>query len=235
MKVVVDAIILRRINYRDNSFIITCFTLEEGMKSFVVSGGKKKNNLSVLHPLSLLEMEINIWDENRLGKAVRIAPNPPMIQLTTNPIKSGIAFFMAELIENCLKSDATDTKCYEFLRNEINFLEQCKELTLYPLYFLVAFTKYLGIRPEFIDTKMKYFDIENGIFVNSLVTENTLEGNTVSILKELLKFTKEEALMMKISKAERNKFIDEFILYYKYQLEGFKTPKSLSILQVLFS
>lgn len=235
MKVVFDAIVLRRINYRDNSFIITCFTLQEGMKSFVVSGGKKKSNLSVLHPLSLVEMEINIWDENRLGKAVRVSSNPPMIQMTTNPIKSGIAFFMAELIENCLKSDAIDTKCYEFLRNEINYLEECREFNMYPLYFLVSFTHYLGIRPNVMVANMKYFDLANGIFVDHLETKNNLQGSSVMLLNNLLECTKEEAIRMKINKVERNKFINDFMMYYKYQIEGFKTPKSLAILQVLFS
>ena len=60
MLVTTEAIVLSKINYSETSLIVRCYTLSDGLKSYIVKGSKQgrngKKNTALFQPLNQLEI-----------------------------------------------------------------------------------------------------------------------------------------------------------------------------------
>ena len=60
MLVTTEAIVLSKINYSETSLIVRCYTLSDGLKSYIVKGSKQgrngKKNAALFQPLNQLEI-----------------------------------------------------------------------------------------------------------------------------------------------------------------------------------
>jgi len=75
----------------------------------------------------------------------------------------------------------------------------------------------------------------NGVF--QLKEYNTYSFNNTNsvLLKELIKLENYGgAENLKLNQERRKSFLDFMMLYYELQLQGFRKPKSLEVLQQLF-
>ena len=63
MLISTEAIALSSIKYSESSVIVKCFTLSEGIKSYLIKGirSRKKNslNMGLFQPLTILEIDAN--------------------------------------------------------------------------------------------------------------------------------------------------------------------------------
>ena len=100
MKAVDEGVFLHRTPYSANSLITTFYTREKGLQKFLFKGGKKKGYQ--LYPLSVSEL-------NFYGREGSDLINLTSAQATSNhsfqfnPVKSTIAFFIAETIQKCVR------------------------------------------------------------------------------------------------------------------------------------
>lgn len=235
MKTIHRGILLKKIDYSETSLILQFYTLEKGMQSYLFQGGKKKRGNS-LQPLSLVEIEGYMRADSELGKISAVSLQEVHDSITFNPLKSGIAFFMAEILAQTLKSNEAEIALYQFLKNEIIWLNAHNKLGNYPVWFLIAFSSYLGFSPHLKDKTCVYFDIEEGT-LSARVPEGHLylKDETIPIIEKLLNTSKEEGLALNLSKKIRTQLLENLLNYYKHHVEGFKKPKSLEVLQTIFS
>lgn len=235
MKIIHQGILLKKINYSETSLILQFYTLEKGMQSYLFQGGKKKKGNS-LQPLSIVEIEGYMRSDSDLGKISAINLMEVNDRITFNPLKSGIAFFIAEIVAQTLKSSETETTVYDFLKKEIIWLNDHNTLSNYPIWFLLAFSSYLGFSPHLKDHSSVYFDLEEGILSAHVPTGHLyLKDETIPFIAELLNGSKEQGLSLTLNKAIRKQLTDNLLNYYRHHIEGFKTPKSLAVLQTIFS
>jgi DNA repair protein RecO (recombination protein O) len=99
----------------------------------------------------------------------------------------------------------------------------------------VKLTQFLGFSPDQSSIDLPYFDMLNGIF--QLKEYNTYSFNNVNsvLLKDFIRLKDySEAEYLKLNQEKRKSFIDFMMLYYELQLQGFRKPKSLEVLQQLF-
>lgn len=235
MKLTDKAIVLSRLPYSETSLIVNLFTLESGLQTFLFQGAKKKKGL-ILFPLELTEITYYKRNDSSLLKLTEMQSLEPLHHLLDNPLKSSIAFFVSELMMICLRDNHQDTKLFQFLSEEIHWLNASGELSNYLVWFLARVTKLEGFQPEVQTTNPKYFELQEGKFTNTLpFLPSYLEEPWLHWLTDSLQSDKLDFLALSIPREERIKLIDAWLEYYQFHVSGMRKMKSLEVIRTIFS
>jgi DNA repair protein RecO (recombination protein O) len=233
MKTVEQGIVLKRSNYSENSLMVSLLTLE-GIKRYIFPGGKKKSG-HILQPLSRIEVTAYKRPESDLPRITAVTPSIVFQDLPFNPIKSGLAFFLAELLMTTFSDGDIDAKTYAWIEEEIHFIDVEHHLANYPSWFLIRLTKDLGILPELQAQEVFYFDLEEGLLMPQRPMRHTyIQGDAVQHVAFFIRNNKQAALALQLSKSQRKQLLQDILRYYQFQLDHFKVPKSLEVLEVVF-
>lgn len=234
MKGIQHGILLRKFNYSETSLILHFYTLENGFQAYLFQGGKKKKG-NVLQALSMVEITAYRRPDSDLGKITEISSTFVPQNTPFNPVKSSLAFFIAEVLSLTLHNNGEDEKLYAFLEREIKWLDIATELTNYPIWFLLKLAEQVGIGINIEDKNGLFFDLQEGLISNQTPSSHLfVKDEIVPILKELLKFEKSELLAYHIPKRHRNHLTNLLIDYYRVHINGFKPLKSIEIIQEIF-
>ena len=103
------------------------------------------------------------------------------------------------------------------------------------MYFLIGLTKYLVFYPDTTNTSGTYFDLLEGEFTNTLTLNPNLSGENLSFFKRFLGINFDALHKVKMKKANRQELLQSLVLYFELHLQGFRKPKSLAILNEVFS
>ncbi len=235
-------IVLRHINYSETSIIASVFTENEGMKSFLVKGARKpraKIRKSLFQPLQ--ELEIHYYP-SKSDQGLSLISS---VQITTiydaisrDMIKTAINFFMAETSYKCLKQEPPSPLLYQFLKESCTFLNQTtqEQLSLYPQYFMVRLSGYLGFMPHLRENERgHYFDLQHGHFISFKPKHNWyLERETTNLLHQLMETGDEQLTLIKAPKEVRSQLLHQLVIYYQLHNEHFGNLKSLEVLHNVF-
>lgn len=234
MKFSCKAIVLKRINYSETSVIISCFTKEFGVKSFLYKGGKKKNN-AVLMPLKIVDIQYYQHNADSLANVTTIQTDVVLNNLYLNPIKTSLLFFMNEFLGQLLvKIQFTEPHLFEEIEQELIWLDASDELTNYPLFWLIQWTEKLGIKPTI--SVGSYFDIETARFLEHAPNSTMYHhGDEVAKLATLFSCQRLEILSYVLTKNERTKLLNVLLDYYRIHLPEFRELKSIEILQTVYN
>ena len=74
-----------------------------------------------------------------------------------------------------------------------------------------------------------------GVFTDSKINKNIISGNDFHQFKKLLGIDFDSIENVSFSKQERQSLLQMIIRYFELHLEGFRNPKSLQILEAVFS
>ena len=227
MKLVLNGILLSKIDYSESSLILKFFTREEGLVSFLFQGGKKKKG-NALFPLSKAEINCYKRSDSSLSKISSIDISTVNQELFFDPIRFSIIFFVAEICTLTIKNEEEDLALFQYLEKEIDFIQRTKEFTNYPIYFLLAYSKYLGFYPQ-NSPKALFFDLEEGECCAQKPTHPNFYDQ-----KEIELYTIGELNPRQLKKTERNKLLNMVLNYYSVQLGGLPNIKSKAVLEVIF-
>ncbi len=234
-----EVIILGYINYSETSIILKAYTKDFGFKSFIIRGirtkKKKKIALGQLQPLTILDIEFNNSKNDRLSYLKSIKIIEPFISINTEILKMNICLFISDFLSKVLKIDLTNKDLYTFIKQSLLWFDNSENISNFHLLFIIRLTKYLGIMPKYSKEQFSFFDIENGIFTNTPLSKNYIEGRVVDNLYSILgtKFDYNNSVLSNVN--QRRNMLNFLISYYEYHIPGFKKPKSIGILNELFS
>ena len=234
-----EVIILGYINYSETSIILKAYTKDFGFKSFIIRGirtkKKKKIALGQLQPLTILDIEFNNSKNDRLSYLKSIKIIEPFISINTEILKMNICLFLSEFLSKILKIDLKNKDLYTFIKQSLLWFDNSENISNFHLLFIIRLTKYLGIMPKYSKEQFSFFDIENGIFTNTPLSKNYIEGRVVDNLYSILgtKFDYNNSVLSNVN--QRRNMLNFLISYYEYHIPGFKKPKSIGILNELFS
>lgn len=232
MKLVLNGILLSKIDYSESSLILKFFTREEGLVSFLFQGGKKKKG-NALFPLSKAEINCYKRSDSSLSKISSIDISTVNQELFFDPIRSSIIFFVAEICTLTIKNEEEDLALFQYLEKEIDFIQRTKEFTNYPIYFLLAYSKYLGFYPQ-NSPKALFFDLEEGEFTTGKpIGHKYIADDSIVTLNYLVNLSAPEILAYPIPKKQRKMMLSNLLAYYKYHQSGFKELKSIQVLEAL--
>ena len=232
MKRTDKAILLNRISYSESSLIITFYTFENGIQKFIFQGGKKKAHQ--LFPLAISEITYYKRPDSDLGKLTSSESKRILNELPFNPIKSTIAFFIADVLLKCLKTEESEPYLFEYLEDEIIKLDKETDLTYFPIVFLLSFSQHLGINPNKYSDTCLYFNVMEGILSNEKpIGDIFYEGNAVQLISNLMDGNQ---VIIENTKQNREEALQILINYYQLHIPQFKNLKSLDVIrEILYS
>jgi DNA repair protein RecO (recombination protein O) len=229
MKIVDKAIFLHRIPYSESSLIVTLYTKSNGIQKMLFQGGKKK--AAVLFPLAIGEITYYNRPESTLGKLTAFESVQALQSITTNPFKSTIVFFIAEVIQNCLRTEEKEESIFLFLVSMIEALEASTEIANFPVQFLIDFSEHLGIQPHIEEENGRYFNLNEGIIGHQYSRGDILiEGPVVAAIQQQL-----TTGTLQLNAFVRKELLAVILQYYKMHIPQFKDLKTLEIVREILS
>ena len=234
-----QAIVLSSLKYGESDLIVKCFTLERGTTSYLLKGilkaSKSKLKPAYFQPLSLLFLDETIRTKSTLQGIKEVKVDYHYVSLHTDIVKSSIALFLSEVLSTVLKEEGPQEELFHFLSTSMQVLDQEEKVSNFHLLFLMKLTKYLGIYPNQPEESQKYFNLQEARFEWSPSNLTSIEGRNVELLKELMEVNFDELQNLSLNSKERQAFLILILNYYEQHLSGFRMPKSLEVLNKLFS
>jgi DNA repair protein RecO (recombination protein O) len=220
------AIVLSALKYKDSSLIVTCYTFEYGIQSYilhhVLKSKKGKLNPSYFQALSQLEVQVSHKENQSLQKISEVRLKHTYTSLQTNIYKSTVALFLSEILYNCLKEEEQNKELYNYLEAALLWYDIHEFNANFHLLFLIKLSQYLGIYPDENNLNQYFFYYEKNL-------------SKINSLKALFGANFDELHLVKYSAQMRQDILQEILQYFNVHLGVFKTPKSLKILHDVFN
>ena len=239
MQVTTKAIVLSSLKYGDTSLIVKAFTLSDGLKSYLLKGvltaKKGKLKAAYFQPLTQLEIVANHKNKGTLESIREVRVTYHYQTLHSEIPKNAIALFLAEMLTNSIQEEERNEGLFYIMESALQWLDTHTEITNFHIYFLIDLTKYLGFYPETTNTSGNYFDLLEGEFTDTRSLNPIISGENLNLFKRFLGINFDAIQSVKMKKANRNQLLQSLVLYFELHLQGFRKPKSLAILNEVFS
>ncbi|MCF6168662.1 DNA repair protein RecO [Lutibacter sp.] len=232
------AIVIKSIKYGDTSLIVTCYTKNCGIKTYLLKGILKSRKAKIkpayFQPLMQLNLTVNHNNKGSLNSIRDIEILHFYNSIYTDIKKQTIALFLAEIVYYAIREEEQNNTLYKYLETSFLWLDTHSNISNFHLLFLLNLTKFLGFYPEMNISNKIYFDLLEGNFTN-FNNVNLVKGNNLIQFKKLLGINFEVLHTIDFSATNRQAVLSILIQYFELHLEGFKKPKSLAILKSVFS
>ena len=237
MDIKTKAIVISTLKYQEKSLIVKCFTQTSGIKTYFVNnaftGKNNKQKIAFFQPLMQLEIEASHKNKGTLERFKEIKIGIPYQTISYDIFKTTIVLFLSEFLNHAIKEEEPNEPLFEYLETALIWLDSHDEISDFHLILLIQVTKYLGFYPEIPKQEKNYFDLSEGIFIETPNT-TSLSDEETNLLKKLL-FLKLDNSENLFSSVQRQKLLKVIINYYILNVEGFKKPKSLEVFREVFS
>lgn len=232
----IEGIVLRKINYSESSLILKLLT-ENGIKSFIFPGAKRKNKTGNLsRPLAVVNVSFFSRNDSDLGKITEISLSEKNLNLYEDPIKATVVYFLNELLEHSITEEEENVPLYEFVKHGLQILNLQQHYSNFPIKFSVELLRYLGYYPQIEPTSSHsemFFDLMAGKMVPYEPKHpQFIQPVLTSVLMNLMNESLTEN-HLKISSIQRQKLLVYLMDYYKYKMDGFRPLKSIEVLETI--
>ena len=232
-------IVLTKIKYKDYDLIIRAYTKHRGAVSYLIKGGLKSSKTNrtksvYFQPLMQLSVEENYKPNQSLQYLKDLKAHYLYKTLYTNVYKSAIVMFLSELLGNVLKEEEQNEDLFDFIEKAFQYLDNEEQFANFHILFLLKLSRYLGFQPNNPKEEYNFFNLHTGSFESSSIGQYSVSGKNLTLLKQMLGTNFDDVYLIKINAKERNAFLSMLLLYFELHLDGFKKPKSLTILSEIF-
>lgn len=238
MQIADSAIVFGSIAVKDNGSVVKVFTENNGLVSLYVSGsGKKKaTRNAILQPLSYCDIEFVANKRSTLSNLKLAKLNIPLFGIQGDIVKNTVALFLADVL-NKIVPEERDPELFTFLKNAILLFNEMETgVANFHVAFLIRLTKWLGFYPYFLDENYTNFDLKEGVFMHGKPNHpHYLEADETRFLA---RFLQEDWLRLgeiKLQGKDRLLLLRAVITFYSLHIPNFREPKSLAILEEVFS
>jgi len=233
------AIVLNTIKYSDTSLIVKCYTLEEGLKSYLVRGvlKSKKRGLKAAYfqPLNQLNLVANHSDKKTLHSLKEVHISNAYKTIYKDIIKQSIVLFLTEVLTYAIREEEANKNLFLYLETAFSWLDVHDRVSNFHLLFLLNLTQFLGFYPDLSKKERIGFSLIDGKLTNNISQKDVIHTKNFYQFKKLLGINFDEIENVSYSKQERQQVLKIIIRYFELHLDGFRTPKSLQILEAVFS
>lgn len=226
MLLTTKAIVLSALKYKDSSLIVSCYTKELGVQSYILhhifKAKKGKLNPAYFQLLTQIEIQTSYKPNQSLHKINDVKLQHSYHTLHTNIYKSTVSMFLAEVLQSVLKEEEENTELYHFLEATFLWYDLHDFNANFHLLFLLKLSKFLGIFPDINNLHLSFFSYEK-------------DSQKINILKSFLGINFDALDTIKINAQKRQDILSEILHYFSVHLGDFKKPKSLKILHDIFN
>ncbi|NNJ88665.1 MAG: DNA repair protein RecO [Eudoraea sp.] len=239
MRVTTGAIVLSSLKYGDTSMIVKAFTESDGLKTYLLKGilGSKKGKLKAAYFQPLMQLEIVAIHRNKgtMERLQEVKSTYPYQTVHTDVAKNAVAFFLSEMLGNSIHEEERNEGLFRFLEAAFQWLDNHDQIANFHLYFLLELSKYFGFYPDITSGRSAYFDLQNGQFIPLPGIYPMLTGDELDHFIALLGINFDAIHTIRIGKEERQALLQKIVLYFELHLHGFRKPRSLAVLNEVFS
>ena len=238
MVVSTKAIVISKIKYNDNDLIVKCYTASFGVKSYVIKNAlkSKKGKLkpAYFQLLTLLDIEAEHKDNRSLHYFKEVRLYKPYESLHTNVFKSTVLLFLAEILSMILNEEEANPPLFEYLETTILWFDTVEKTGTFHQQFLMGLTKFLGINPDTTNESLPYFNLENGNF-QLQNGAHCVTGSKLKLLKPFLGTKFDTTMTQELNSSQKHELLNMILDYFKLHLHAFKHPRSLTVLNQVYS
>ncbi|NQX80957.1 MAG: DNA repair protein RecO [Flavobacteriaceae bacterium] len=231
-------IVLTSVKYKETSLIVKCFTMGGGLQSFMLKGIRKSNNkskfkLAYFQPFSMLEIVVNNNVKSNIKFIKDIVKVHYFNTIHTDIIKQSMVFFLTEFVNSCLIEHQSNQEMFGFIEKMLLKLDELDDVSGFHLSVMWEMTKYIGIYPR-IKKEDNYFNIEEG--GSEFRYSNKLpELNKIELIRRLDGIKFDVFKPREFDSMQGRIVLDILIKYYRFHVEGFIEPNSVSIIKEIFN
>ncbi|WP_299675165.1 DNA repair protein RecO [uncultured Dokdonia sp.] len=239
MLITTQAIVISALKYSEADLIVKCYTKSSGLKSYllrnILKSKKGKLRTAMFQPLMQLEIEANHKDKGTLETIREAKVSYQSRNLHTDITKTAVVFFISDMLRSVIIEEEENSFLFDFLAAAIVWLDTHDTIANFHLLFLLKLTQYLGFYPDETHIEYEYFNLIEGSFEPSEINIYCQSGKQIKILKELLGIKFDTLPEIKLNQKQRSDFLTMLLQYYELHLHGFKKPRSLAVLNSIFT
>lgn len=214
-------IVFRFTKFQETSIIVTIFTEQFGLQSYIVNGVRSKsskNKIALYQPLTLLNLVVYHREHTNIERIKEVSCLYPYRSLTSDIKKSTLAMFINELLNRAVKEEAHAGDVFQFICDSLIALDTIPSgYENFHLIFMIKLSRYLG------------FGASN---VNELVGGRITDETTDRLLEVLLSANYDTPLT--ITNIQRRTLLDLLLKFYHEHMEHLGEIKSLQVLREVF-
>jgi DNA repair protein RecO (recombination protein O) len=234
-----EGIVLRATPFDEHQLIASVYTLDYGLKNFIVPGAYSKSGKIGKHiyfqPLAVLDLIFYEKAGRDLQKITEVHYKHIYEQWHTHPVKSSYGFVLAELFAKSLIPEQPNEDQYLYLKSFLLLFDQTPH-SLYQLfvYFLYHLTAYLGFAPHNQVTNPNapiFLDMPNGI-LRQVSASPYPYHHYFYLFHEAEDYV--QASQITVSKPDRLPLLKSLLAYYAHHLTEMKELRSLAIFEEIF-
>ena len=232
-----EAIVLNRIKYTDNSFVVNLYSEAIGKISVLARTSVRKTGqkANMFAPLNIIQTELRLKD-------TRSVQGMSYCELVKSPIDSDInkiciSQFIAEVIMKMVKEEEQNVKLYNFFKETIYAIETSSEnIVNLHIIFLKEFARHLGfaITNNYCN-ETPYFNSREGMFLPFFTSEEESFNQQLSLAFSTILRASYQTCNTSIPYVYRKEIIRQMLEYYKIHTENLSEIKSLKVLNEIFS
>lgn len=239
MLVKTKAIVFSAIKFGEADLIVSCFTQQEGIKSYllrnILKSRKSTLKASYFQPLTQLNLIASHKNKGTLEYLRDVKIDVHYRTLHTDIVKSSLVMFLSEILKSCIREEEANPQLYQFISGSLIWLDKNKEAANFHIFFLLELSRFLGVFPDISDLNDSYFNLMEGKFEAHQTEPYSLPEETSSQLKLFLNKNPDEIKSIILSRQERANILNAILTYYQLHVQGYKKPKSLEVFSQLFA
>jgi DNA repair protein RecO (recombination protein O) len=141
-------VVFRFTKYGDSSIIVTIFTAEFGLQSYIVNGVRSKSTrskIALYQPLTLLDLVVYYKENQPIKRIKEIRCIHPYQTIPVDIRKSTLALFISEVLNRVVKEESHTEELCEFIITSLVTLDTLSEnIETFHLAFLLKLSRFLG-------------------------------------------------------------------------------------------
>lgn len=240
----IHAVALRTVRHSDRAAILTAWTSEMGRVALLLNDTntpESRRRRALLMPMSLFEAQVDPRPGRDVMMMRDIRPTIVCPEIVSNPVRSSLAMFMAEVLGRVLRESGSGDACtYAFIRNVVSTLDTVPQKALgnIHLWFLYRLSVVLGIPPDISTYRSGYaFDMANACFIRPGTTayhpRRVIHPENAGIVMTLSRLIPRNLSRLRLSRDDRAEILDTILHYYTLHHAPLDSLQSLPILHTI--
>ena len=228
-------IILTTSDYGETSLVVQIYTELFGIQSYLINSVRKKHariHSNIFQPLTPVDLVIYHKERPGLQRISDIRPNPPLVNIPFDVIKSSMVFFLDEVLYKSIREEESNSPLFNFIFESIIWLDGLQAAgSDFHLLFLMQLSRYLGFFPtQSYTSENNIFNLREGLFQTTYpdhphYISTPLSGYFASLINSKYSFT------LNVSSSERRMLVAFMLEYFELHIEGFGNVKSHKVLE----
>lgn len=216
-----SGVVFRLTKYGETSVIVSIFTSQFGLQSYIVNGARSKSGkgrIALYQPLTLLDLVVYHKETGGIMRIKEVKCLYPYQHLSADVRKTTIALFIEEVVNKAIKEEAQPAELCDFLIRSLIHLDTTNKPGNFHLLFLIKLSGFLGFQPqnaaEVLGGRIMDYDEETAL-------TQVLSANYNSDIV--------------LTNHQRRNILDALLRFYSMHVDNFGQMKSLSVLREILN